>query len=80
VNVTFVARARSDSRHINMKAFQKLDSEKAGPLSLSNIYVESVPDKLPEKEILEFPEGGLQGWLTVLGSCVKIYLYLYKDG
>ena len=58
-----------------MKAFQKLDSEKAGRLSLSNIYVESVPDKLPEKEILEFPEGGLNGWLTVAGSCVKDYLY-----
>lgn len=57
-----------------MKAFQKLDSEKAGPLSLSNIYVESVPDKLPEK-VLEFPEGGLQGWLTVAGSCVKNYPY-----
>ncbi|KAF8702195.1 hypothetical protein AX14_014482 [Amanita brunnescens Koide BX004] len=50
-----------------MKAFQKLDSEKAGPLSLSNIYVETAPDKLPKKEV-EFPEGGLQAWLTVVGA------------
>jgi hypothetical protein len=57
-----------------MKAFQKLDSEKAGPLSLSNIYVETAPDKLPKKEV-EFPEGGLQAWLTVAGAYVKNHLY-----
>ncbi|KAF8351981.1 monocarboxylate permease [Amanita rubescens] len=52
-----------------MVALGKLVSEKAGPLSLANIYVDSVPDKLPEKEPTpEFPEGGRQAWLTVVGA------------
>ncbi len=63
-----------------MESLRKLVSEKAGPLSLANIYVdsESVPDKLPEKEpiqVPEFPEGGRQAWLTVVGACVKNYLH-----
>lgn len=52
-----------------MEALRKLVSEKAGPLSPANVYVDSVPDKLPEKEpIAEFPEGGRQAWLTVVGA------------
>jgi len=56
-------------------AVGKLVSEKAGPLSLANIYVDSVPDKLPEKPTPEFPEGGRQAWLTVVGAYVKNYLH-----